>query len=131
MREKEPGERMRTLSEGSSRASGRPELQHPDPEAPPLHRVTWLPWTLQKQNARPVPKTPEALLQVGGLRADQRGEFAVVLSTGKARSRGQSRGAVLYRLHLRRVGWPQPFWIEHLLKTHHGAQCRTRLTRDR
>ncbi|KAJ1067345.1 hypothetical protein K5549_010463 [Capra hircus] len=38
-----------------------------------------------KQNARPVPKTPEALLQVGGLRADQRGEFAVVLSTGKAR----------------------------------------------
>ena len=43
------------------------------------------PLTLQKQNARPVPKTPEALLQVGGLRADQRGEFAVVLSTGKAR----------------------------------------------
>ena len=40
--------------------------------------------TLQTQNPGPVPRTPEALLQVGGLRADQRGEFTVVLSTGRA-----------------------------------------------
>ena len=80
------------------------------------------PLTLQKQNCRPVPRTPEALLQVGGLRADQRGEFAVVLSTGRARKlRLKPRRCVTTYIS---GGWGGPFWIEHLLKTYHGAQCR-------
>lgn len=54
-----------------------PRYRAPSSDAAPL--------TLQKQNPRPEPRTPEALPQVGGLRADQRGEFAEVLSTGRAR----------------------------------------------
>ena len=42
------------------------------------------PLTLQKQNPRPVPRTAEALLEVGGPRVDQRGEFALVQSLGRA-----------------------------------------------
>ena len=51
---------------------------------PPSHDKT--PLTLQKQNSRLMPRTPETLLEVGGPRVDPRGESAAVLSVGRAQA---------------------------------------------
>lgn len=56
------------------------------------------PLTLQKQNSRPALRTPEALLEVEGPWVDQRGEYIVVLSIGRAPAEAEDH------LRLRQVG---------------------------